>query len=362
MNPETASAVPDGAQYPASAARDSASIEAVVDRAVSDATALFHDTDSERASEIVSDLRRALCDAIEGRPVLLAELPAHLTGSVFETLRQRFIVDSRDHGALTASETVRVLSEIGRLQALHDRRILRTHPRTFEEALAPVVDVAHDLRSPLAAVLFLLEIMRSGRSGPVSSVQQQQLRLIHSTILALNQVACDLIDYVRGTERFGDDGVQVFSVSAMLHTVADIVQPMAEEKGLTVELLPAERDMRVGRPTLLHRVMLNLTSNAIRYADRGMVLLSARETSSRGVEFAVRDQGRTIPTELLPRLFDPLRTGRDAQFSTFSSSGLGLAVCHRLVSELGGVLRVDTSPECGTRFYFDLYLPTAEPG
>ena len=317
---------------------------------------------SDTMRSFVAQLRRAVLDTVDGRAPKLSEIPDALaTDEVLKIVRQSLIFDSQVEDGLSASEAVRVLSALGRVQALHDRlvRMHQTGPPTLHDALGPVVEVAHDMRSPLAAILFLVDMLRSGRSGPVSTVQQQQLRLIHSATLGLNQVACDLIDYVHGTARYAEDGEIEFSITGLLQSVLDIVQPMAEDKGVTIELLTPDADTRLGHPSLISRVILNLTSNAIRYADRGAVLVSAREQGSKRVEFAVRDQGRTIPDSLVPHLFEPFRPSAHPQSRAFSSSGLGLAVSHRLVSAMDGVLSVESTPSVGTRFHFVIDLPRA---
>jgi signal transduction histidine kinase len=226
---------------------------------------------------------------------------------------------------------------------------------SIEAALGPVVEVAHDMRSPLSAILFLVDMLRAGRSGAINTVQQQQLRLIHSAMLGLNQLACDLIDYVRGTERFAEDGDIKFSIAGLLHSVSEILQPVAEERGVSIELITTGEDTRIGRPALINRVILNLTSNAVRYAKRGAVLVSATPTGPDGVCFAVSDAAQTIPPELLPHLFDAFRPSTPERQS-FSASGLGLAISHRLVTELGSTLEVTSSPEAGTRFQFEIDL------
>jgi signal transduction histidine kinase len=226
-------------------------------------------------------------------------------------------------------------------------------------AIRQLVEVAHDIRSPLAAVLFVLDMLRSGRSGPVNAAQQQQLRLAQCAVLGLNQIACDLIDYVRGPERFDQGERCTFSVSAVVQSVVDILQPMAEEKGVALEILTPEIDARLGLASLISRVLLNLSANAVQYSDGGVVLLKVRETGRTKLEFAVVDNGRSIPHSVVPHLFDAFRPTADDSRRIFSSSGLGLAVCHRLIGHLGGTLRLTSDANSGTRFEFELDLPPA---
>ena len=139
----------------------------------------------------------------------------------------------------------------------------------------------------------------------------------------------------------------------------DIVQPIAEEKNLTVRVTSPEADFRIGHPVALSRVLLNLTTNALKFTAEGMVEVTAVARNSRCVEFSVRDTGRGIPPQSMATLFEPFRRRHKPGEYTFSGSGLGLSICRKLVEAMGSVLQVETASGYGTRFYFVLDLPHA---
>jgi signal transduction histidine kinase len=89
------------------------------------------------------------------------------------------------------------------------------------------------------------------------------------------------------------------------------------------------------------------------------VEIAARQRSRIGLEFSVKDTGRGIPPEVMSCLFETFRRRRAAGDYSFSSAGLGLSICRKLVMAMGGDLHVDTSPTTGTRFHFELHLPVA---
>jgi signal transduction histidine kinase len=222
-----------------------------------------------------------------------------------------------------------------------------------------LVEVAHDLRSPLASILFLAETLRRGQSGPVTAVQERQLGLIYAAAFGLSGVASDVIELARGGDRLADLHPEPFSVADLMRSVRDIVQPMAEEKGLTVRLSPPDADFRVGLPGALNRVLLNLTTNALKFTSDGYVEITTKPVTRTKLEFSVRDTGRGIPPEVMSSLFDTFRRRRNPGEYTFSSAGLGLSICRKLVMAMGGELRVETAPNLGTRFHFELELPIA---
>jgi signal transduction histidine kinase len=227
------------------------------------------------------------------------------------------------------------------------------------DGLELVVEVAHDLRSPLTSILFLAETLQRGRSGPVNPVQERQLGLIYSAAFGLSSVASDVIELARGGDRLVDLDPIPFSVTDILESVRDIVQPIAEEKNLAVRVTSPEADFRIGHPVALSRVLLNLTTNALKFTAEGAVEVTAIARNPRCIEFSVRDTGRGIPPQSMATLFEPFRRRQKPGEYTFSGSGLGLSICRKLVEAMGSVMQVETAPGYGTRFYFVLDLPPA---
>lgn len=232
---------------------------------------------------------------------------------------------------------------------------------TGPSGLDLVVEVAHDLRSPLTSILFLAETMLRGRSGPLTTLQERQLGLVYSAAFGLNAVASDVIELVRGGDRLvGRDAVP-FSMAEVLEAVGDIVLPIAEEKGLTLSLTGPVSDRRVGHPGALNRVLLNLTTNALKFTSEGGVTVSVEEEpgAPERIRCIVHDTGRGIPEAAMPMLFEPFRRRQQAGDYAFSGSGLGLSICRKLVEAMGSDLTVTTVQGEGTTFAFDLVVPLA---
>jgi len=230
------------------------------------------------------------------------------------------------------------------------------------DGLEMVVEVAHDLRSPITSILFLAEILQQGRSGPITELQERQLGLIYSAAFGLSAMASDVLELARGGDRLVDLDPIPFSIADIMESVRDIIEPIAEEKGLTVTLSQPPADFRVGYPIALSRVLLNLTTNALKFTDEGEVQILATQKAPDSVEFAVQDSGRGISPAAMRTLFEPFRRRQNEGEYTFSGSGLGLSICRKLVEAMGSEMRVDTGPNEGTRFYFELQLPLAGHG
>jgi signal transduction histidine kinase len=226
-------------------------------------------------------------------------------------------------------------------------------------ALDLVVEVAHDLRSPLTSILFLAETMIRGQSGAVTPVQRRQLGLVYGAALGLSSVASDVIELARGGDRLVERDPSAFSIAEIFESVCSIIQPIAEEKGLDVRTVLPAGEHRIGHRVALSRVLLNLTTNALRFTDEGFVEIAATASGPRNLEFSVRDTGRGITTDALTTLYQPFQRTRTRREYAFSGTGLGLTICAKLVRAMRSELRVETRPAWGTRFYFELDLPPA---
>jgi len=209
-------------------------------------------------------------------------------------------------------------------------------------------------------VLFLAETLQRGQSGPITDIQRRQLGLVYAAALGLSTVTSDIIELARGGDRLVDADASPFSVTEIFESVRDIVQPIAEEKGLEIRLALPDSDDRLGQPLALSRVLLNLTTNALKFTDEGYVELTATTCSFNAIEFSVRDTGHGISAEALETLYQPFRrtVARESGYC-FSGTGLGLAICRKLVEAMGGKLEVESGADWGTRFHFTLELRRA---
>jgi len=223
-----------------------------------------------------------------------------------------------------------------------------------------VVELAHDLRSPLTSILFLTEALQQGQGGTVTPEQSRQLGLVYSAALSLCATASDVLELARGGNRLVDRSPAPFSVAETFASVRSMILPIAEEKGLAVRLVHPVPERRVGQARALSRVLLNLATNAVKFTDTGFVELAARPIDSKRLEFSVRDTGAGVDPALLRTLYQPVRPMPANGRHHFSSSGLGLAICCKLVKAMGAELQVETRPTWGTRFFFEVECPSPE--
>lgn len=343
-----------------------AALAELLPQVAADTVALWaREEDPEARDEVAAFVTR-LCDHLReagGEPTALMpslSMPGRARRAL-ELFRRTLLdrLSARDDIA-AAIDLVELLRVLERLQAHLDADASERFASRLSgpDGLELIVQVAHDLRSPLTSILFLSETLHHGRSGPINPVQERQLGLIYSAAFGLSQIANDLIELARGGERLMDRDPVAFSVADIILAVNDIVHPMAEEKGLEVRLqCPETGDSRLGHPAALTRALLNLTTNALKYTDEGHVALGADPVSRTKMNFWVRDTGRGLAPDVLASLFEPFQRRYTRADYAFSSSGLGLSICRKLITLMGGELQVESAPGQGTRFSFTLDLP-----
>ena len=220
-------------------------------------------------------------------------------------------------------------------------------------ALELVVELAHDLRSPVAAILALTELIEGGfDANPLSAGQKRQLGLIRSAALSLTSTASDVMALARRGGGLVGPQPMKFSIDAVLREVQAMLSPIAEQRGLDLVIRTSGRTERVGHPRAVGRLVLNLATNALRYTNEGRVEVSVKAGQGDRVEFSVLDTGPGLPPEG--------STGPMGPDRAFSTSGLGLMICRRVLKELNSELKSESKKGVGTRFWFELDLPEVD--
>ena len=224
------------------------------------------------------------------------------------------------------------------------------------DAFELLVEVAHDFRSPLTSILFLAQALRDGHGGPVNDVQRSQLGLIYSAAFGLSTIASDVMDLARKQKDLIDAEAEPFAVTEVFTSVERMVRPLVEEKSLELRISVPDRMQARGHPHALGRVLLNLTTNALKFTDQGSVEMGVLPVRHGRLRFYVKDTGRGMSEEQQKALFQSFRArggdGRHGRY--FSSSGIGLSIARRLLVAMGSDLELESSDGKGSHFAFVL--------
>jgi signal transduction histidine kinase len=300
--------------------------------------------------------------AVHGDQVALVAFPPFVpVRRALELLRRAFLERAEAADVISSGDgsVLDVIKAIERVQHVIDEDAAHRFASRLsgQDAQQLVVEMAHDMRSPLGSILILAERLRYGSGGTLTAIQERQLGLVYSAAFGLSALAGDVIELARGGTTLMDQPAMPFLVSDVLQSIMDILRPMAEEKRLVVRCVGPEADLRVGYQAALNRVLLNLATNAIKFTNAGSVDVVCKQLDRTRVEFSVKDTGRGIPAHVMSNLFEAFRQRQITGDYAFSSAGLGLSICKKLIAAMGGELGVETELEKGTRFHFILDLP-----
>ena len=300
--------------------------------------------------------------ALNGDSVVLGKFPPFVpVRRALELLRRAFLERSEPLGVQPEGEmrVLDVIKAMERVQHVIDEDAAHRFGARLsgQDAQQLVVEMAHDMRSPLGSILILAERLRYGSAGGLTPIHERQLGLVYSAAFGLSALAGDVIELARGGTTLMEQAPMPFLVSDVLQSIMDILRPMAEEKRLVVRCVGPEADLRVGYQAALNRVLLNLATNAIKFTNVGSVDVICRQIDRNRIEFSVKDTGRGIPPHVMSHLFEAFRQRQITGDYAFSSAGLGLSICKKLIAAMGGELGVETELEKGTRFHFVLDLP-----
>ena len=249
------------------------------------------------------------------------------------------------------------------IAALQDEVIERR--RAEEEALAAAVakerflaTMSHELRTPINGVIGAANLLppQEGTSGEL-------VDMITSSADLLLVLVNDILDYSRLTSDQSElEAVPLALESLLTETLAPL-RLQAHQRGLTLHLqcdphLPA---WLTSDPTRLRQIVLNLTSNAVKFTQSGGVEVRAAYTCGETWRLSIRDTGIGISPEAQARLFEPFAQADASTTRRYGGTGLGLAIVLRIVSQMGGTISVESTPGEGTTFSVDLPLQAARP-
>lgn len=213
--------------------------------------------------------------------------------------------------------------------------------------------VSHDLRSPLTSVQGILTMLGSGAFGELSDKAQKRVESAEQEIVRLISMTNDLLDVERLATGNLEMNMDECNSEKILETTLRSMSPLAEQH--RVRLVSDPRNFNFeGDQDRLVQVMINLTSNAIKYSPRnGKVSLSCRIEENQA-RFTVKDQGRGIPEEFVEKIFEKFQQVEESDSTEKGGKGLGLAICKSIVEAHGGTVGVESFLGEGSTFWFEI--------
>lgn len=234
-----------------------------------------------------------------------------------------------------------------------EKKLLEAKEHAEEMALLKstfLTNMTHEIRTPLTVILGFTSILRQG----VRSEYHRFVNLIERSgrrLLLMLDSMLDLAQLEAGTLEVE---TQSGSVTEIVESVALTVMPLAEERGLDLNLsLPADRCYAIMDHGVLSRVLNNMLDNAIKFTEEGRIDLSVRRVDSR-IVVTIKDTGIGVDPHFIDRMFDPFKQESSGLDRSHQGSGLGLTVSKRLIELMGGRISVESTKGSGTAFAISL--------
>jgi PAS domain S-box-containing protein len=253
------------------------------------------------------------------------------------------------------------------LRQLNEELELRIATRTEELAAAMVkaqesdrlksaflAAMSHELRTPLNSIIGFTGVILQGLAGPLNEEQTKQLNMTRDSARHLLALINDVLDISKIEAGQLKILKQPFNMRQAVESTLRVVHPLVQRKSLQlVTSIDSDVGMINNDRRRVEQVLINLVNNAIKFSEHGKVSIECRRRGS-WLETSVHDDGIGIQLEDLDRLFKPFQQIDSGLTRSHEGTGLGLVICKRLVTAMGGEITVESQWGVGSTFTFTL--------
>ena len=218
-------------------------------------------------------------------------------------------------------------------------------------------NMSHEIRTPMNAIIGFTKVVLKTELTAKQKEYLQAIKMSGDALIVLINDILDLAKVDAGKMTFEQTPFKLaLSIAAMLH----LFETKIWEKNLVLvkEYDDKIPNVLVGDPVRLHQIILNLVSNAVKFTNKGKIVVSVRllseDEEKATVEFAVTDTGIGIPEDKIGKIFENFQQASSVTSRLYGGTGLGLAIVKQLVEPQGGSIRVQSKLGEGSTFSFTL--------
>ena len=264
-------------------------------------------------------------------------------------------------GFLCIASDITIRKSLERESHINNGKLIKQTQRAQDANQAKshfLAEMSHEIRTPMNAILGMADVLWD------SDLNDDQRRYVEVFRRAGSNLIV-LINNILDLSKIESGHLELESVTFDLEDVADqaieLIAPRSRASGirLLLHLIPGFRTGRIGDPTRLRQILINLLGNAVKFTNAGQVVLAIEDDPSGNdgeVRFSVTDTGVGIPPGKLKTIFDDFTQADASTTRIFGGTGLGLGISRRLVEEMGGRLTVTSTLGEGSNFCFTVKL------
>jgi PAS domain S-box-containing protein len=220
--------------------------------------------------------------------------------------------------------------------------------------------VSHDLRAPMNAILGMGELLAEGVLGQKEREYLQIMTRAGENLLTLID---DILDISKMDAGFSLIEKVAFKPRELVLGILEMFHVQAEKKGITLkrQIVDDSPDLVFGDPRRLRQVFINLLGNALKFTESGGIITFTM--TAEGMDrfrFSVKDSGIGISHERQELIFHPFIQAEADTAKKYGGSGLGLSICQKLIHNMGGDLKINSSIGMGSEFFFTIPMSRVE--
>jgi len=216
---------------------------------------------------------------------------------------------------------------------------------------------SHQLRTPLSTIKWFLEILADKKNNNLSPMQMESIKEMEHASSRMSNLIDTLLHAARLEGGTITPKMQKVNLTMFLRDMGEEFCALSKDSGIACQaIVPDESVMIATDPILLHVVLQNLFSNAVKYSEKGNNVSMSLKKGNRFVEIEVKDSGMGIPQNEQERVFERLFRARNVREVDTGGSGLGLYISKMVVEIIGGTISFESSEGKGTTFTVRLPL------